>query len=205
MHFCRFISKPTTVVLFTLLATNAFGDTFSRGLYFGGSFSKHRFADSFGNLSLTGAVFKAGYDIFPFFAIEGHAGATITSDNYEYDNGGQLIGEYNLSAEHGGIYARGNLRLMNVTIYGLLGYNAYTVIVNEKMYGNYDVSYSTNESGFSYGAGLDLFGAERTALSLNWMKMIDEEDEFGDRTNVNAVYLGITYYLKPQSTTHPLR
>jgi hypothetical protein len=91
-----------------------------------------------------------------------------------------------------------------VTLYGLLGYGYYNLIESEKIDGQSDVTYFTEESGLSYGIGVDLFGSRRTALSLNWMQLIKEETEFDFTLDVSSIYLGITYYFKPQKTTHAL-
>lgn len=205
MVFCRFGVILTIIIFLAMFNSSALAQgTFSPGMYFGGSFAKHRFKDSFDGLSLTGVVLKVGYDIAPFLAIEGHAGGTI-KEHYFWYSQGQLIGEYDLRAEHAALYARLNWHLRNVTLYGLVGSAYYKVIVDDKVYDSYDVSYSSSESGLSYGLGIDLFGSRRAALSLNWMKLINEEDKYGDKMEVDAVYIGITYYLKPQKTTHPIK
>lgn len=209
MSVHRITIKFLSTVFLVFFACNAVAETFSRGFYFSGGFAKHSISDfpihsEPEDFRLNGALFKVGYDIAPYFAVEGHAGLTAKGNYYWYNNLGQAVGEYDLQAEHGALYARANWRLKNVMLYGLLGYGYYNVVVDDKVVGNYDVSYSVRRDGFTFGVGMDLFGTRRGALSLNWLQLINEEDKYGDKLDVNAVYLGITYYLKPQKTSHPL-
>ncbi|MCG6970318.1 MAG: outer membrane beta-barrel protein [Gammaproteobacteria bacterium] len=210
MGFCKLYShkfklRLTIIIFFILFAPNAFAQgSFSRGLYLGGSFTRHSLKDVEFDGSLNGAVFKIGYDIASFFAIEGQIGGTIPEDYVIINEQGQIAGDYDVRSEHAGIFLRGNWRLRNVTLYGLLGYGYYNLIESEKIDGQSDVTYFTEESGLSYGIGVDLFGSRRTALSLNWMQLIKEETEFDFTLDVSSIYLGITYYFKPQKTTHAL-
>jgi hypothetical protein len=173
-------------------------------MYFGGGFVRHNLKDVEFDGSLNGGAVKIGYDIARFFAIEGHLGATIPEDYYRFNNQGRIIGDYSVRSEHAALYARGNWRLRNVILYGTIGYGYYGMVVNEKIEGQYDITYSSEQSGLTYGFGMDLFGSRRTALTLSWSKLINEESESDGKLDVDAVFLGITYYFKPQNTTHSL-
>jgi hypothetical protein len=147
-------------------------------------------------------VLKAGYDITNFLAIEGQVGGTIKESYSIYDNQGQEALGYDVRGEHAGIYARANWRLRNFTLYGLVGYSYYNLVEDFYLAGFVDESFNTDETGLSYGLGVDLFGSSRTALSINWMQLINEETEFDFTLDVSAAYIGITYYFTPQKTTH---
>jgi hypothetical protein len=151
---------------------------------------------------LKGVVLKAGYDITSFLAIEGQVGGTIKEGYSLYDDQGQEVFSYDVRGEHAGIYGRVNWRLRNFTLYGLVGYGYYSLVEDQYLDGFYDYTLTTDATGLSYGVGIDLFGSARTALSINWMQLIDEETEDYPIFDVSAAYIGITYYFTPQKTTH---
>ena len=193
----RFDLRIIIGILLTIFASTSFAQgTSFRGWYFGGGLINHQFKDQ--DERITGAVMKFGYDVTNFLAIEAHGGATIEETLYREE------GSYKVRAEHAGIYARANWRLTNVTLYGLAGYGYYKAISDftSDTDSFYDGSAERKEKGLSYGIGLDLFGSRRTAASLSWMQLINEKDEFDSELNVQAIYLGITHYFKPQKTTH---
>lgn len=165
------------------------------GLYLGANVSKEQFKDGYTNASIAAGMFRIGYDFNKIFALEGQLGAT-TSKSYLLLENGEAVGDYTLRGAHSGIYGRANWRLINVSLYGLLGIGYYKKIEENKY--NLHRTETTDELGFSYGAGVDLFGGQQTALSLNWMQLINK----GFR--VNALTLGITYYFKMQRTNHPV-
>ena len=175
-----------------------------KGFYLGGNVSKHQFNESFTNGSIVGAMLRVGYDFNSIFALEGHIGGTTAKSYILVDDQGQEIGDYNLRAAHAGVYGRANWRLLNVTLYGLLGIGYYSAIETISNNGPMDGTYKNEATGLSFGAGVDLFGGQQTALSLNWIQLINKDTDDGQKLHVNALYLGITYYFKPQKTNHPL-
>lgn len=184
-------------IILTIFTSTSFaqGSSF-RGMYFGGSYSNQKIKDV--DERFNGGVIKVGYDLTNFLAIEGHGGLTIKET---------IVGSSGISeahAEHAGIYARANWRLTNITLYGLVGYGYYKLMwdFTSSFDPNLDGTYEREESGLSYGLGLDLFGSGRTAVSLNLMQLVNEKDEFDVELNVQSIYLGITYYFNPQKTTH---
>ena len=192
-------TKLIICILLTVFTSVSFaqGSSFQGG-YIGGSFSNHKIKEF--DSRLTGGVLKIGYDLASFFAIEGHGGMTIVETEY---------GEFGYAdnrAEHAGIYARLNWRLTNITLYGLVGYGYYKAKSEYTSYIDpiFDYSGDRDEQGLSYGIGLDLFGSARTAVSLNWMQLINEKDEeyIVEEFNAQAIYLGITHYFNPQKTNH---
>lgn len=196
----RFITKFIIGILLAILASTSFaqGSSF-RGMYFGGSFSSHNIKDI--DKRLYGAMIRVGYDLTNFLAIEGHLGGTITEYFVLVDDIGPYADD-DLRTEHAGIYARASWRLTNITLFGLVGYGYYNVVEDISYYDGFKETDKTDESGLSYGLGLELFGSGRTALSLSWMQLIKEKDEFDYELNTQAVFLGITHYFNPQKTTH---
>jgi hypothetical protein len=199
MHFKTTL---TIGILLAVFSSTTFAQSF-RGFYLGGNFSQHRVKEiiPFGD-RLKGVVLKAGYDITNFLAIEGQVGGTIKESYSLVDDQGQEVAGYDVRGENAGIYARANWRLRNITLYGLVGYGYYNLVEDFYFEGFMDESFTTDETGLSYGLGIDLFGSSRTAFSVSWMQLIDEETEFDFTLDVSAVYVGITYFFTPQKTTH---
>lgn len=200
----------TIGILCSVFSSTTFAQSF-RGFYLGGSFTQHRvketipFYDSLfipSDERLKGVVLKAGYDINNFLAIEGHVGGTIKESYSLYNDQGQEGLGHDIRGEHAGLYGRVNWRLRNFTLYGLVGYGYYNLVEDFYLAGFIDQSFNTDATGLSYGVGVDLFGSSRTALSINWMQLINEETEFDFTLDVSAAYIGITYYFTPQKTTH---
>jgi|GEM_PF-1612313 len=198
---CIKIKLIVCVLLAVFTSVSIAQGTTYRGMYAGGSFTNHKGKGS--DERLTGGVLKLGYDLVNFLAIEGHVGGTIVETIYsdpEYLDSGYT----DVRSEHAGIYARLNWRLTNITLYGLVGYGYYKTKFDFIAYEDpfFDRSGENDEQGLSYGVGIDLFGSARTAVSINWMQLINEKDEFDNETNVQAIYLGITHYFNPQKTNH---
>ncbi len=196
----RICTKLTIGILLVLFTSTSFAEGSSfRGMYFGGSFSSHKIKDL--GKRLYGADIKVGYDLTNFLAIEGQFGGTITEYFILVDELGPYADD-DLRVERAGIYARANWRLTNITLFGLVGYGYYNVIDDIAYYDGSNETINTDESGLSYGLGIELFGSGRTALSVSWMQLIKEKVEYDFELNSQAVFLGITHYFNPQKTTH---
>ncbi len=107
----------------------------------------------------------------------------------------------NLSNVHGiinlGGYVRIGKDLGQYRPYGLLGYT-YTYWFEEDLDElgdqlNIDLDDSYDESGFSYGLGIEIFGSPNVAITLEVMRAIDESDDDGD-TTIDQIGLGFNYY-----------
>jgi hypothetical protein len=206
MHFiAKLILSGFLVFMSFVSAADQLPQSF-KGMYLGGNVSQHRISDT-DTVNIIGGMFKIGYDFNKVFALEANLGATTTKSYTLVDDQGQEIGDYKVRARNAGVYARVNWRLVNVTLYGLLGVDYYQMIQDINVTGplGFSDTAKLDKTGLSYGVGVDLFGGSQTALSLNWMQLINE-DFYGDgeKTQVNAIYLGITYYFVPQKTNRPL-
>ncbi|WP_455222529.1 outer membrane beta-barrel protein [Kaarinaea lacus] len=140
-----------------------------------------------------GGTFLIGYDLHKFLAIESRIGLS-------YDSTEEVSGTDSISTKallsHASIYLRGNLRFDSFTLFAVGGYsyarldfksdiNAPSLGINESI----DDSEDTDD--ISYGGGIDLYGNATTALSFQWMRIIDK----GDEGEIDAWYIGITHYL----------
>jgi hypothetical protein len=190
--------KLTIGILLFFLTSTAIASPSFRGLYFGGSLTRHDINDI--DESFNGAVLKLGYDVTSFLGIEAHGGAT-TEQRFLEATGAGLV---DVQFQHASIYARLNWRATNSMLYALVGYSYYKIQQDFTSYFDpaTNSSYEENLSGVSYGIGAELFGSGRTSVTANLMQLIKEKDEFGFEWDVRTVYIGITHYFKTQKTTH---
>lgn len=135
-----------------------------------------------------GGTFLIGYDLHKFFAIESRLGLS-------YDSSEVILGTDSISTNallsHASIYLRGNLRFDSFTLFAIGGYS-YVRLDYEVKGGPFEpVDDSDNEDDISYGGGIDLYGNATTAVSFQWMRVLDK----GDEGEIDAWYIGITHYL----------
>ncbi len=115
---------------------------------------------------------KVGKKLNPYVAAEGQLGMTTNSTSSR----GILT--------YGG-YARLEKDYGQYKFYGLLGFggvHAYEDNVDD-----------VNESSFSYGAGLEIFGNKHMAITLEYVSLLDTSVNGGDLT-FDTIGAGFTYY-----------
>jgi hypothetical protein len=102
-----------------------------------------------------GLIARAGMEFSRFFAVEGHLG--LFGEDFIDDRSYQI--DY-----LGSIYARGNLPLAKsrIRLYALGGLTYFT--------GNVPGFSSVDETAIGYGAGVELYGDEHNALTLEWLR-----------------------------------
>ena len=137
-----------------------------------------------------GGSFQIGYDLHKFIAVESQLGATY--DSITESSGGNTLSANSL-IYYGSIYLRGNVRFDTFTLFAMAGYtylqNDFESSSNIAIF-NIDDTESFDD--VSYGAGVDLYGNDTTAVSFKWMRIID----MGDQGELDAWLLGFTHYLK---------
>lgn len=132
-----------------LMSANVFAD--SPRPYFGISISDAQFAAENGAKNdYTDLKFKLGYEINHHFYNEFHIGTNVSTDSDEMSEVTYIAG-----------LIRGNLPLKNINIYWLLGLGG--VFADTP---TFDDSYADVAAGF----GVELFGTDTTALSLEYMQ-----------------------------------
>lgn len=95
---------------------------------------------------------------------------TVSGDTYELDN-------------FVGVYARGIVPYETVELYGIVGFTRVDLAINVPGH-----SADGDDSGFSYGAGLDFKVGERLAIGLEYMLLIDSSDYELSTTNIGFKY-----------------
>jgi len=164
--------KGTAIALmFALLLTSPAWAADGMRQYFALSGSDAQFDPDGGQSEDAGNVnAKLGYFINAYVGVELHMGMTVTTEASSVDDPG--LG-------YVAPMLRFNLPYERVNVYSLFGLAS----VRAEFPGNYDDSYSD----VAFGAGIELYGTKRTALSLEYMRygMDDTYKTFG---------LGLVHY-----------
>lgn len=145
------LSKIILTLVLTLLSVQAFAEPPRQ--YFGVHYSDAQFRpDKGGSVDTLNINAKLGYVVNKYMGAELHVGTDVSNDS------GSL--EAN-SFQYFAALARGNLPFHRVNVYGLLGLASVNADVR-----NIDGSYT----GASLGAGIELYGTEATAFSIEYMQ-----------------------------------
>ena len=120
----------------------------------------------------------------------GHAKAKYGKMVSEYISWEGQLGLTTNSSENRGIitygaYLRASKDLGDYRIYGLLGASG--------LHAYDDDLEDVTESGGSLGVGIEVFGSKTTAVTFEYLRMIDKSVDDGDFT-FDTIGLGFTYY-----------
>ncbi|MCU7929188.1 MAG: porin family protein [Candidatus Thiodiazotropha sp. (ex Codakia rugifera)] len=130
--------------------------------YFGLIVASPQYKEDDSNADFRGAglILRGGHEFNDFFAVEGHLGLfsedTINGDTHQID--------YLAS-----IFARGNLFLFDsrARVYALGGLTRFS--------GDVPGFNGVDETSLGYGLGIELYGHERNALTLEWIRYADDD------------------------------
>ena len=185
MAFCRHNNHPKTYCITLLLLfglssfTSAFADDRIQktGNYFGVHYSDSLDtieSDSDTEETNRGHLkVKYGTYLNDFVSIEGHAGYVTSSTA----DAGLLT--------FSGLF-RAEKKFEQTSIYGLFGASA--------VYAYNDDNGNADESSISYGFGVEVFGSEYTAITLEYVSLIDVELDDGSDFSFETLGIGFTYY-----------
>ena len=115
---------------------------------------------------------KLGTSLTEWIDVEGQLGLTTNSD------AGHGVATY-------GVYLRIGQDLGQYKPYGLVGLSGFYLYED-----GYD---SESEAGFSYGAGIEIFGNKDLTVTFEYLRMIDKSVDGGDLT-FDTLGIGFTYY-----------
>lgn len=135
---------------------------------------------------------KLGSQINPYFAVEGMIGFGIADDEFLNESGVSATGELNSIV---GVNALGTIPVAdNFKIYGKLGFAKVDVDLGFNAFG-VSQSYSSDDTGALFGAGLMVNFTENSALALEYIQLPDVDveilgTEFGtiETTSINFGY-----------------
>ena len=141
------LRKLLCTVSLLLMSTTVFAD--SPRQYFGIFLSDAQLdPDKGNNVDYGNLNIKLGYDLSSYFGVELHAGTNVSTDNEEAGD-----------VAYGAGFLRLDLPYKFVNLYGLLGYSAI----------NAD-SIKDSISDAAYGVGIELYGNDTTAFSIEYMQ-----------------------------------
>ena len=136
--------------------------------------------DSF---SMPGVMLTAGYEFTPRFSVEARLGSTGEDEGTAFGGTVPISFRINLL---GGVFAKYSWIYGQkqgwARFYGLLG-GSY---VAAQVEGQGETA-RDNDSGLGYGLGLDLFGSDRTAIVLEWVRYLQTDDYTIDAPMVGVV------------------
>ena len=186
------MNKPLTNLLLLLsmlgIAMPAVAELELTGRYYGIQFTNSDYEYDFDAVATTD--FSESWNF-----IDGKYGSQL-NDLVSLE--GRLGISNNLNADHGvvtfGAYMRIGKNLGKYRPYGLLG--ASGIYIYEDDAGLDDV----DESGFSYGLGLEIFGSPNVALTFEILRGIDKSVDDGDLT-FDSMGFGFNYYFSEESST----
>ena len=128
---------------------------------------------------------KLGKYLNDYISIEGQFGMTTNSD---FDQGISTLGAF----------VRANQSFGKYTVYGLLGFSG--------IFAYDDGLENVNESGLSYGIGLEVFGSKDLSISLEYVSILDKSVNGGDPNfgsgdlSFDTLGIGFTYFFSNESS-----
>jgi opacity protein-like surface antigen len=147
-----------------------------------------KFDDGLGGNSRPGAIrLLGGYDIHPYFAVEGLAAWGVSKDDTTVVAGGVPVRvEYDLSHIYG-IYFTPKYKYQNWEFFGRLGW-ADTKIKATASSGAFSSSGSGSDSDFSYGLGVNYQFNPKWYSGIDYMMYNDK-----DGARVRGINLAVGY------------
>jgi hypothetical protein len=168
--------RSVLTVSLLLASTHAIADKITRLNYDrswgAGLWSVSYNPDEGDSFTMQGLMLRAAYEFSPALSVEAHLGTT--EDDTQTTFGGTVPVTLQINAL-GGVYGKYSWIYSQkqgwARFYGLLGMSF--VDVEAKGQG---MTANDNDTGLSYGVGLDLFGSDRTAIVLEWVRYLDQSD-----------------------------
>lgn len=128
-----------------------------------------------------GYIAKMGYDLGSYISLEGRVGM----GDSDTDGSGLSMEAQRVGAA----YVRFNLPFDKIKIYALAG--AAQVTLKAGLAGASD---TMEETGTSYGGGIELYGNRTTALTAEYVRYIEDGDFDGAEIDVNALSFGFVHH-----------
>ena len=180
MHNRKFLSV-TALFCALILPCAAFAQG---GAYFGGGYSLVTYDQTgLGDADPTAAVSRFGFHFTENLALEGRLGFGLSGGDQSV-SGGTV--EYKVE-QISGAYLVGHLPLAETaSLYGLAG---VTRVELSRSLRNLNLTGDQENSGFSYGAGIQIDLTQRISGYLEWVQYLDRSDY-----DVSALTIGAAYY-----------
>lgn len=130
-----------------------------------GTYSEEGFEDANPNFLMG----KLGYFVNDGLSLEGRLGIGVGDDSINDPFAGELTIEVDSLI---GVYGVGHARISEAfSLYGLLGFTRGELTATAPAFG---MSFSDDDTGLSYGVGLNIGSSESTSLNIEYTQYLDE-------------------------------
>ncbi|MDH3714272.1 MAG: porin family protein [Gammaproteobacteria bacterium] len=179
--------RSVLTVSLLLASTHTFADKITRLNYDrswgAGLWSVSYTPDQGNSFTMQGLMLRAAYEFSPAFSVEGHLGTTEEDTSTTF--GGTVPVSLRINVL-GGVFAKYSWIYSQkqgwARFYGLLGMSFVDVQAEGQ-----GITANDSDSGVSYGVGLDLFGSDRTAIVLEWVRYLEKSNYTIDTPMVGVV------------------
>lgn len=177
------MKKILGAIIVILVCSSINADANEGSKYFGvnitrGEYSEDGISEDFNPVAVIG---KLGYCVHKNFAVEGRLGIGLMDDDKD-------INGYDVSLELDsliGVYGKGFLDVNEkIQIYGLIGLTRAEGTVEASGY-----SESDDDTGLSFGIGIDFDLSNKTYIGLEYMSYLSKSD-----FDLSAIAIGVTKY-----------
>ena len=177
------LALAASLLLLTRTATAGSEGEYYFGLQYGvGDYDEDGISETYNPTLLTARL--GGY-LTPNFAIEGRLGSGMEDDTHKLPE----FGNNNFSLELDsmlGVYGTGHFNLSETSsIYGVLGVSQ---VEGTASLPDFSLESSEDNSGISYGIGVDIGFGSSWALNIEYMRYLDEDDFNLDLGSIGATY-----------------
>lgn len=121
--------------------------------------------DDIGRLETTDVGFRAGYRFSRFIAIEGRVGLSAGRN--------ANLRPLHDNLYYGGVFGRFDLPFRRVNVFALAGIGTVQFDVESDEADDLGISDEYDETGPAWGVGVELFGTDRTGVTLDYMSYAD--------------------------------
>ena len=111
--------------------------------------------------------FRAGYDFHRFFGIEGRLGYSTRQNN--------RLDALHDELYYGGVFGRFKLPFQRLNMFALAGVGGVQLDIDDDAADVFGINDRYGDIGASWGVGVELFGSDRVALTLDYMSYADNQ------------------------------
>lgn len=152
--------------------------------YFGASIGNGTYdEESVPTYTLSDSRFRVGYQFSDYLSAELHYGLGGTDEQTVSSNTVELTFENYMAA-----FVRGTLPFKNTIAYGLAG----AALVDVKTVNSGTGTTDGTEESVAFGAGVELYGSESTAITFEWTRYLQKDNFTYDRIGIGFnTYFGL--------------
>lgn len=140
------------------------------------------------DVSMTGLTARLGYALGDYLGVEARVGFTRDNNWVLRDDTGTRLLAGDIEAEHfeSILIKTGFSPADRVKLYLLGGYSKARIDLDVSE--PYSWSPKKTLSGASYGVGIEFYGTERTALNLEWIRLLDDKVKIDEDVKIDAIF-----------------